>query len=38
MLRILALILLASLIAPALADERADAQRQLKAAQQTWPS
>jgi septal ring factor EnvC (AmiA/AmiB activator) len=34
MLRILALILLSSLIAPALADQRADTQRQLEAARQ----
>ena len=34
MLRILALILLSSLIAPASADQRADAQRQLEAARQ----
>lgn len=34
MLRILALILLSSLIAPAIADQRADAQRQLEAARQ----
>ncbi|RRW35199.1 murein hydrolase activator EnvC family protein [Ectopseudomonas oleovorans] len=34
MLRILALILLSSLIAPAIADERADTQRQLEAARQ----
>jgi len=34
MLRILALILLSSLIAPAMADQRADAQRQLEAARQ----
>ena len=34
MLRILALIILSSLIAPAIADQRADTQRQLEAARQ----